>query len=165
MFALNETQQCKNWRYTPPHPYFLLDQANQKRCEWNNCQTSSCSFSQYPNNTTNDNENDHSLSWPPIQWNTTGTVTQVGKVIIADMLKSHSKWTIFDRKIAVRVTNTTELPYWIKKKKQIAKFSVVAQKQSKIIKLVDTAILSLISEGNPDLTRYLNEFFSASKVE
>ena len=60
------------------------------------------------------------------EWNTTGTVTPVEKFTEATSLViSHSKSTIIDRKIAVRVTNTTESPYTINENIQIAEFSVV----------------------------------------
>ena len=48
------------------------------------------------------------------EWNTTGTVTPVEKFTeTASLIKSHSMSTINDKKIAVRVTNTTESPYTI----------------------------------------------------
>ena len=65
--------------------------------------------------------------------------------------------TITDRKIAVRVTNTTESPYIICRSTQNAEFSVVTPEQSKFIKAVDMAILSMIPEGDPDLKLYLTE--------
>ena len=59
-------------------------------------------------------------------WNTSGTVTPMGKITeAASLILSHSISTIIDRKIAVRVTNTTESPYSIKKNTQVAEFSVV----------------------------------------
>ena len=64
---------------------------------------------------------------------------------------------VIDRKVAVRVTNTTEIPYLIKRNSQIAQFSVVTPDQAKFIKPVYMAILSMIPEGDPDLTAYLNE--------
>ena len=73
--------------------------------------------------------------------------------------------TIIDKRIAVRVTNTTESPYLIKKHTQIAKFSVVTPEQSKHIKPVDMAILSMIPQGDLDLTAYLNEFLRTNKPE
>ena len=76
------------------------------------------------------------------KWNTTGTVTPLEKFTeTASLLISHSMSTIIDKRIAVRVTNTTESPYLIKKQTQIAQFSVVTPEQSKHIKPVDTAIL------------------------
>ena len=65
--------------------------------------------------------------------------------------------TIIDRKIAVRVTNTTESTYTINKNTQIAEFSVLTPEQSKFIKPVDTAIFSMIPEGDPDLVTYLTD--------
>ena len=73
--------------------------------------------------------------------------------------------TIIDKRIAVRVTNTTKSPYHIKKHTQIAEFSVVTPEQSKHIKPVDMAILSMIPQDDPDLTAYLNELLRTSKPE
>ena len=73
--------------------------------------------------------------------------------------------TIFDKRIAVRVTNTTESPYLIKKHTQIAEFSVVTPQQSKHIKPVDMAILSMIPQSDPDLIAYLNDFLRTNKPE
>ena len=84
------------------------------------------------------------------EWNTTGTVTPVEKFTEnASLIKSHSMSTTTDRIIAVRVTNTTESPYTINKNTQIAEFSVVTPEQSKFIKPVDMAVLSMIPEGDP----------------
>ena len=50
------------------------------------------------------------------EWNTTGTVTPVEKFTeAATLIISHSMSTIIDRKLAVRVTDTTESPHTIKK--------------------------------------------------
>ena len=100
------------------------------------------------------------------EWNTTGTVTPVEKFTeAASLIISHSMSTIIDRKIAVRVTNTTESPYTINKNTQIAEFSVVTPEQSKFIKPVDMAILSMIPEGDPDLVTYLTELFITNKPD
>ena len=71
--------------------------------------------------------------------------------------------TIFDKRTAVRVTNRTESPYLIKKHTQIADFSVVTPEQSKHIKPVDMAILSMIPRDDPDLTAYLKELLRTNK--
>ena len=85
------------------------------------------------------------------EWNTTGTVTPVEKFTeAASLIISRSMSTIIDRKIAVRVTNTMESPYTINKNTQIAQISVVTPEQSKFIKPVDMAILSIIPEGEKD---------------
>ena len=100
------------------------------------------------------------------EWNTTGTVTPMEKFAdAASLIISHSTSTIIDRKIAVRVTNTTESPYTINKKAQIAEFSVLTPEQSKLIKPVDTAILSMIPEGDPDLVIYLTEVLRTNKPD
>ena len=100
----------------------------------------------------------------PSKWNTTGTLTPLEKFTeTARLLISHSVSTIIDKRIAVRVTKTTESPYLIKKHTRIAQFSVVTPEQSKHIKPVDMAILSMIPQDDPDLTAYLNELLRKSK--
>ena len=100
------------------------------------------------------------------EWNTTGTVTPVEKFTeTASLLISHSMSTIIDRTIAVRVTNTTESPYTINKNTQIAEFSVVTPEQSKFIKPVDIAVLSMIPEGGPNLITYLTELLRTNKPD
>ena len=102
----------------------------------------------------------------PSKWNTTATVTPLEKFTeTANVLISPSMSTITDKRIAVRVTNTTESPYLIKKHTQIAEFSVVTPEQSKHIKPVDMAILSMIPQDDPDLTAYLNELLRTNKPE
>ena len=102
----------------------------------------------------------------PSKWNTTGTVTPLEKFTeTASLLISHSMSTIIDKRIAIRVTNTTESPYLIKKHTQIAESSVVTPEQSKHIKVVDMAILGMIPQGNPDLTAYLNELLRRNEAE
>ena len=100
------------------------------------------------------------------EWNTTGTVTPVEKITeTASLILSHSMSTIIDRNIAARVTNTTESPYTINKNTQIAEFSEVTPEQSKFIKPVDMAILSMIPEGDPDLITYLTDLLRTNKPE
>ena len=102
----------------------------------------------------------------PSKRNTTGTVTPLEKFTeTASLLISHSMWTIIDKRIAVRVTNRTESPYHIKKHTQIAEFSVVTPEESKHIKPVDMAILSMIPQGDPDLSAYLDELLRTNKPE
>ena len=102
----------------------------------------------------------------PSKWNTTGTVTPLEKFTeTAFLLISHSMSTIIDKRIAVRVSNTTESPYLIEKHTQIAEFSVVIPEQSKHIKPADMAILIMIPQDDPDLTAYLNELLRTSKPE
>ena len=102
----------------------------------------------------------------PSKWNTTGTVTPLEKFTeTASPLISHSMSTIIDKRTAFRVTNTTESPYPIKKHTQIAEFSVVTPQQSKHIKPVDMAILSMIPQDDLELTAYINELLRTSKPE
>ena len=102
----------------------------------------------------------------PSKWNTTGTVTTLEKFTeTASLLISHSMSTINNKIIAIRVTNTAESPHFIRKHTQIAKFSVVTPEQSKHIKPVNMAILSMISQDDPDMIAYLNELLRTSKPE
>ena len=99
----------------------------------------------------------------PSKWNTTGTVTPFTE--IANLLISHSMSPTIDKRIAVGVTNTTESPHLIKKHTQTAEFSVVTPEQSKHITPVYMAILSMIRQGDRDLTAYLNELLRTNKPE
>ena len=64
---------------------------------------------------------DHSLGW-----NTTVTVTAMEKFTeTASPLISNSVSTIFDKKVAVRVSMAMESTYLIKKNTQVADLSVV----------------------------------------
>ena len=102
----------------------------------------------------------------PSEWNTTGTVTPLEKFTeIASLLISHFWSTRFDKRIGVRVNNTTKSQYLIKKNTQIAEFSVVTPEQSKHIKPVDMAIYSMIPPSDPDLTAYLSELPRMRKPE
>ena len=102
----------------------------------------------------------------PSKWNTTGTVTPLEKSTeTASLLISHSMSTSIHKRITVRVTNTTESPYLIKKHTQTAEFSVVTPEESKHINPVDMAILSMIPQNDPDLTAYLNELLRTNKPE
>ena len=84
------------------------------------------------------------------------TVTLLEKFTeTASLLISHSMSTLIEKTVAVGVTNRTESPYLIKKATQIAECSVDTPEQSKHIKPVDMAILSMIPQGDPDLTAYL----------
>ena len=56
-------------------------------------------------------------------------------------------------------------PYLIKKSTQIAEFSGTFPEQSKHNKPVDKAILSMIPQGEPDLTAYPNELLRTNKPE
>ena len=67
----------------------------------------------------------------PSEWNTTATVTPVGKVAeTVGLLVSHSMSTMKDGQVAVRVTNTTETHNLIKTNGQNAEFSVVTRESS-----------------------------------
>ena len=53
----------------------------------------------------------------------------------------------------------------MEKNTQIVEFSVVTPKQSKFITSVDTAILSMIPEGDLDLSTYLSELLRTNEPE
>ena len=73
--------------------------------------------------------------------------------------------TIINKRIAVRVTNATESPYLIKKNTEIAELSVVIPKQSKNIKPIEMAILSVTPQGGPELPAYSNELLRTNNIE
>ena len=79
------------------------------------------------------------------------------------LIISHSISTIIDRKAALRVINTTESSCTINKNRQIAEFSVVTPEQSRFIKPVDTTILNIIPESDPDLTTCVTELLRTNK--
>ena len=81
----------------------------------------------------------------------------------ASLLTSHSMFTMFDKGLAVRITDTTESPNLIKNETQIAEFSVVTPEQSLYLKPVDMAILSVIPQGDLEMTTYLNELLRTNK--
>ena len=102
----------------------------------------------------------------PSEWHTTGTLTPKGKFTEAvSLLISPSISTIKDNKIAIGITNTTESPNLIQKNLQLADFSVATPEQTKFIKPVDTAILSMIPEADPDMTTYFSKLFKTSTPE
>ena len=73
--------------------------------------------------------------------------------------------TIIDKGIAVRIVNTTDSPYLIKKNTQSAEISLVTPEPSKHIKPVNKALLSMILRGDPDLTAYIDELLRTKKPE
>ena len=100
----------------------------------------------------------------PSECNTTGNVKQLEKSTeTTSLLISQSVSRKFNRKVTVTVTNKTQSLHTITKHTQVAEFSVVTLDQSKIIKPVDTAILSLIPEGNPNLRAYFNRLLRKLK--
>ena len=102
----------------------------------------------------------------PSEWNTTGTVTPLEKFTeTANLLISHWMSTKVDKIIALRVTNTTESPYLIKKKTQVEEISIVTPEQSKDIKPVNMVIISMIPQDDPDLNVYLNKPLRTKKTE
>ena len=63
------------------------------------------------------------------------------------------------------MTNTTETPSTIRTNTQVAQFSLVTPEQFKSNKAVDTAILSMMPRGGPDLTTYRNELLGPGKPD
>ena len=100
----------------------------------------------------------------PSEWNTTGTVTPLGKFTeSASFLTSQSMSAKVGRKVAVRLINTTL--YSIKRNTQIDEFSAVNLEQAKFLQPVDMAIVNMIPEGDPDVTASLNGVLTTNKRE
>ena len=92
----------------------------------------------------------------PSKWNTTDTVTPLENITeAASLFTSHSMSTVIHKKVAVTVNSTIKYLYSIKKNGQTAEFSAATPEQSKFIKPVDSAILTITPEGYLDLTTYL----------
>ena len=71
----------------------------------------------------------------------------------------------FNKKVAVTETNATQSPHTIRNHTQVAELSVVIPEQSKFSRPVDTAILSMNTEGDLDLTTYLIELLRTNAPE
>ena len=78
---------------------------------------------------------------------------------------SYSMSRSIDKQVAVRVTNTTESSYLIKKNTHIAEFFVVTPEESKFNKAKDAAILTMTPEADLDLTTYLSDLLRSNKQE
>ena len=129
-------------------------------------QTPTCLYPGQHNSTADDNIMITAFVDHPSKWHTTGTLTPVEKITeAARLLKFQSLSTIFDKTTAIRITNTTESPHLTKKNTQFVEFSVVAPEQPKFIKLVDTAVLSMIPKGDPNLTTYLSGKLRTNKPQ
>ena len=101
----------------------------------------------------------------PSEWHKTGNVTPVGKFTeAASMLISQSISTTNDKRTAVGITNAREPPYLIKTHNCWI-FRSHSGATKFIRQVVDTAILSMIPEGDPDLTTYLSELLRTNKPE
>ena len=101
------------------------------------------------------------------EWKTTETVTPVENFTeTASLLISHSKSTIIDRQKAVRVTKTAR-NHLIQSTRthKLPNSPLVTPEQSKFIKPVDMAVLSIIPEGDPDLIIYLTELLRTNKPD
>ena len=102
----------------------------------------------------------------PSEWNTTGTVTPLEKLTeTPSLLIFHSMSTIIEKRIAVRVTKTTESPYLNKNNTQVAELSVVTPQQSDHNKPVDMTMLSMIPRADLDLIAHLNEHLRTNNPE
>ena len=99
------------------------------------------------------------------KWNTTGTVTPLEKFTeTAILLTSHSMSTIIDKRIAV-INHYNGITISDQRTHTNCEFAVVTPEPSKHIKPVDQAILSMIPQGDPDLTAYLNKLLRTNKPE
>ena len=77
----------------------------------------------------------------------------------------HSTSTKIHKKLGVRVDKKTQTTYLIKNNTQIAYFYAINPVQFTFIKPVDTAILGLNLEGDPDLTFHMNHVYTTGEPE
>ena len=73
----------------------------------------------------------------------------------------HQKW----KKVALKVTNTTQSLYLIKKNIQFLELSEVNPEENIFINPVDTETPSSFPEADTELTTYVNELLRTSKPE
>ena len=115
--------------------------------------------------TTNDDKNNPSLHWP------SGGMEHNRHCDIVGEVYGNSKFADFPFNVDNnRQESSSQSNQYngitlshTKKHTQIAEFSVVTPEQSKHIKPVDKAVLSMIPQSDPDLTAYLNEILRTNK--
>ena len=98
------------------------------------------------------------------QFNPTGRLnpaeqfTKTSKLIIPQSMSP-----VANSEVPIRVTNASESPYTLKKNTQVAEVAVLTPQQHKHIKPVDTAILKMMHDDDPELNLYLNELLRSNK--
>ena len=118
------------------------------------------------NSTTNDDNNHHSICWSliGIEYNRypTGVSGKIHRSSEAAIIpfNVNNNWQK-DSSHSHKQNGIT----LFKKNQQIADFSVVTRDQVKFIKPVDTAMLNMIPEGDPNLSSYLNDLLRMKKPE
>ena len=123
-FALHETQERSPWYYTWSHSFSPIVRSSQKRCEQNKCPSQ---FALTGDTVTYHlkNENKLSLAWSSVRVEHNKYLNSAEKITErASLLISNSMSLLFDKKVAVGVTYTTESIYLITLMTQIAEFSV-----------------------------------------
>ena len=102
----------------------------------------------------------------PSEGNTTCNVTPLEKLTeTASLLISYWISATIGKKTALEVTRIIDEPNLTEKTTKNAEISAVTLEQSKYIKSVDTAMLSMIQEADLDLTTYFNELLKMNKAE
>ena len=79
---------------------------------------------------------------------TIGVINPATNHCSGDPLVASSISTASNRKIDVRVTNTTSTPYTIKKNLTIAEFKIMSPEEAKELKPLNTAALKVLTEDN-----------------
>ena len=95
---------------------------------------------------------------------TTGVINPATNHCSGDpLVVASSISTASDRKIEVRVTNTTPTPYTIKKNTTVAEFKIMSPEEAKELKPLNTAALKVLTEDDSeDAILYMNELLKTS---
>ena len=95
---------------------------------------------------------------------TTGVINPATNHCSGDpLVVASSISTASNRKIDVRVTNTTPTPYTIKKNTTVAEFKIMSPEEAKELKPLNTAALKVLTEDDSeDAIIYINELLKTS---
>ena len=95
---------------------------------------------------------------------TTGVINPATNHCSGDpLVVASSISTASNRKIEVRVTNTTPTPYTIKKNTTVAEFKIMSPEEAKELKPLNTAALKVLTEDDSeDAILYINELLKTS---
>ena len=96
---------------------------------------------------------------------TTGVITEPPTIAaVTPLVVASSISTASNRKIDVRVTNTTHTHYTIKKKTTVAEFKIMSPEEAKEFKPHNTAALKVLTENDSeDTIIYINELLKTSE--
>ena len=113
-----------------------------------------------------DNKDIIRLCWPPVRLEHIRDCYTIGEVY-GNSKSANLSFNVDDNRqeSSSQSNQNNGITISNRKNTQNAEFSVVTPEQSQHIKPVDRAIISMIPQGGPDLTAYLNEILRTKKSE